>query len=225
MAVLDDTNAQSMVDQIANGSAGDLMNQLSTRPCRRGRVQPLCGRIDTQDPGLAAYGTFPYIPALALPTDDTLNLRLNVRVFRDPKSWWWWRCRDRAKAPPLHREPAENFCALKPSLTLPAEGAALCLPPSCSQPYIAYRAAGGRSMCRWLRMRQRRLCSHMPLLRCLEGFDGCAARKYGSTTGRPRFHVHAPQRKVDAGWRRPVALWWAQDTLHLETTTQFAWTG
>jgi hypothetical protein len=36
--VLDDANAQSLVNQLTNGSTGDLMNQISTRPWRRGRL-------------------------------------------------------------------------------------------------------------------------------------------------------------------------------------------
>jgi hypothetical protein len=72
---------------------------------------------------------FQYIPALALPAKDTLNLRLNVPPsFRDPKSVVVVALPpvSASKPPPLHPvNPADNFCAQKPGLVLPAEGAPL----------------------------------------------------------------------------------------------------
>ena len=60
--VLDDANAQSLVTQLANGSTGDLMNQLSYSPLAGGgALQPVRGRDRGygQDSVLAAYGAFP----------------------------------------------------------------------------------------------------------------------------------------------------------------------
>ena len=72
---------------------------------------------------------FQYIPALALPAKDTLNLRLNMPPsFRDPKSVVVVALPPvgPVKPPPLHPvNPAERFCAQKPGLVLPAEGAPL----------------------------------------------------------------------------------------------------
>ncbi len=48
--------------------------------------------------------------------------------FAIPSRLLWWRCRrlDRPKLPPLHPvNPTESFCAQKPGLVLPAEGAPL----------------------------------------------------------------------------------------------------
>jgi len=88
--VLDDSNAQSMVTQIANGSTGDLMNQLSYSQLGGGGLySPYIGAIVDTVKILSSLHTahFQYIPALALPTADTLNLRLNVAPsFRDPRS-------------------------------------------------------------------------------------------------------------------------------------------
>jgi len=71
------TNAQSMVDQIANGSAGDLMNQLSYSTMAGGaRTAPMWADCDTAKILASSYG-IQYIPAWPA-TDDTLNLRLNV---------------------------------------------------------------------------------------------------------------------------------------------------
>jgi hypothetical protein len=130
--VLDDTNAQSMVSQLTNGSTVDLMNQLSYSSMGRGGAySPYVGAIvDT----VKIFGSlhtahFQYIPALALPVKDTLNLRLNVPPsFRDPKSVVVVALPPvgAVKPPPLHPvNSAENFCAQKPSLVLSAEGAPL----------------------------------------------------------------------------------------------------
>ena len=128
--VLDDANAQSLVVQLANGSAGDLMNQLSySTLAGAGTFSPYVGAIVDTARILASLHTahFQYIPALALPTKDTLNLRLNVPPsFRDPKSVVVVALPPigPAKPPPLHPvNPAESFCAQKPGLVLPAEGA------------------------------------------------------------------------------------------------------
>lgn len=130
--VLDDTNAQSMVDQLASGSAGDLMNQLSYAPMAGGGVySPYVGAIVDTAKILASLHTahFQYIPALALPTEDTLNLRLSVAPsFRDPKSVVVVALPPigPAKPPPLRPvNLTESFCAEKPGLALLAEGAPL----------------------------------------------------------------------------------------------------
>lgn len=130
--VLDDASAQSLVDQLAAGSTLDLVNQLSTTTMAGGGLySPYVGAIVDTARILSSLHTahFQYIPALALPTDDTLNLRLNMPPsFRNPKSVVV------IALPPIgpaHPEPlypvnpASDFCALKPSLVLPAVGAPL----------------------------------------------------------------------------------------------------
>ncbi len=91
--VLDDSNAQGLVNQMANGAAGDMMNQLSYSPLAgAGAFSPYVGAVLDLARILSTLHTakFQYIPALALPQaaqKDTLNLRLNVPPsFRDPKS-------------------------------------------------------------------------------------------------------------------------------------------
>jgi len=128
--VLDDANTQSLVTQLVNGSTGDLMNQLSYSTMGGGGLySPYIGAIVDTVRIFASLHTahFQYIPALALPTEDTLNLRLNVPPsFRDPRSVVVVALPPvgPAKPPPLHPvNPAESFCAQKPSLVLPAEGA------------------------------------------------------------------------------------------------------
>jgi hypothetical protein len=130
--VLDDTNAQSRVAQLTSGSSADLMNQLSySSLARGGAYSPYVGAIVDTARILGQLHTahFQYIPALALPTKDALDLRLNVPPsFRDPKSVVVVALPPvgPARQPPLHpMNPAENYCAQKPGLVLPAEGAPL----------------------------------------------------------------------------------------------------
>lgn len=130
--VLDDANAQSRVSQIANSSAGDLMNQLSYSSMGgAGQYSPYVGAIVDTAKILSSLHTahFQYIPALALPTKDTLNLRLNVPPsFRDPKSVVVVALPPvgPAKAPPLRAlNPNESSCAPKPGLVFSADGAPL----------------------------------------------------------------------------------------------------
>jgi hypothetical protein len=130
--VLDDANAQSLVAQIANGSTADLMNQISYSTMGgAGAYSPYVGAIVDTAKILSSLRTahFQYIPALALPTKDTLNLRLSVPPsFRDPKSVVVVALPPiaAAKMPPLHPvNPTEIFCAGKPNLVLAADGAPL----------------------------------------------------------------------------------------------------
>jgi len=128
--VLDDSNTESLVAQLTNGSTQDLMNQISHSPIGGGGAfSPYIGAIVDTARILSSLHTahFQYIPALALPTEDTLNLRLNVPPsFRNPKSVVVVALPPLgpAKPEPLHPVvSAEQFCAQKPGLVMPAEGA------------------------------------------------------------------------------------------------------
>ena len=130
--VLDDANAQSRMAQLTSGSNADLMNQISySNLAGAGAYSPYIGAIVDTARILASLHTahFQYIPALALPAKDTLNLRLNVPPsFRDPKSVVVVALPPvgAVKPPPLHPvSPADRFCAAKPDLVLPVEGAPL----------------------------------------------------------------------------------------------------
>jgi hypothetical protein len=127
--VLDDANVSNRVAQLTSGSNADLMNQLAYSPLGgAGVFSPYIGAIVDTARILASLHTahFQYIPALSLPTEDTLNLRLSVPPsFKDPKSVVVIALPPvgPAKPPPLHPEnPSEQFCAQKPGLVLPAEG-------------------------------------------------------------------------------------------------------
>jgi hypothetical protein len=138
--VLDDANTESRVTQLANGATGDLMNQLSySTLAGAGEFSPYVGAIVDTARILSSLHTahFQYIPALALPTADTLNLRLNVPPsFRDPKSVVVVALPPigPAKPPPLHPvTPEDKYCALKPGLVLPADGS-----PAVFSTHLAY---------------------------------------------------------------------------------------
>jgi hypothetical protein len=130
--VLDDSNATSLVNQLANGSALDLVNQLSySNMGGAGLYSPYVGAIIDTAKLLSSLHTahFQYIPALALPTTDTLNLRLNMPPsFRNPKSVVVIALPPigPSRAEPLYAvSPGDSFCATKPGIVLPAEGAPL----------------------------------------------------------------------------------------------------
>ena len=137
--VLDDSNAQSMVNQMANGAAGDMMNQLSySALAGAGAFSPYVGAVVDLARILSTIHTakYQYIPALALPQEsqkDTLNLRLNVPPsFRDPKSVIVVALPPIGPAhPPKLRTPevaettAQNYCATKPGLALLADNGPL----------------------------------------------------------------------------------------------------
>lgn len=130
--VLDDANAQSLVNQLTTGSALDLVNQLSSTNMAGGGVySPYIGAIVDTARILSSLHTahFQYIPALALPRSDSLNLRLNMPPsFRNPKSVVVIALPPIGPShpEPLHPvSPEDNFCALKPKLVLPSEGAPL----------------------------------------------------------------------------------------------------
>jgi hypothetical protein len=130
--VLDDANTQSLVDQLTSGSTVDLMNQLSYSNVAGGGIySPYVGAVVDTARILASLHTahFQYIPALALPKTDTLNVRLNMPPsFRNPKSVVVVALPPigPARPEPLHPAvPSDSFCAFKPDLVLPAEGGPL----------------------------------------------------------------------------------------------------
>jgi hypothetical protein len=130
--VLDDANLGSLVSQWTNGDTRDLMNQISsTSMGGGGAYSPYIGAIVDTARILSSLHTahFQYIPALALPTKDTLNLRLNTPPsFKDPKSVVVIALPPvgPVRLPPLHPvNSADAWCAQKPGLALPAEGAPL----------------------------------------------------------------------------------------------------
>jgi hypothetical protein len=130
--VLDDAHSQTMVATLTSGPSSDLLAQISSTPnARSGYYSPYVGAIVDVARILSTAHTaqYQYIPALALPKEDELNLRLNnPPSFRNPKSVIVIGLPPvrPAPVPPLRAvDPTQVFCAGKPSLLLPAEGAPL----------------------------------------------------------------------------------------------------
>jgi hypothetical protein len=130
--VLDDAHSQTMVATLTSGPSSDLLAQISSSPTARGGYySAYVGAVVDVARILSTTHTaqYQYIPALALPKQDELNLRLNnPPSFRNPKSVLVIGLPPvrPAPVPPLRAvDPAQVFCAGKPSLLLPAEGAPL----------------------------------------------------------------------------------------------------
>lgn len=130
--VLDDAHSQTMVATLTSGPSSDLLAQISASPTARGGYySPYIGAVVDVARILSTAHTaqYQYIPALALPKQNDLNLKLNnPPSFRNPKSVIV------IGLPPVHpapppplRSPDQNqvFCAGKPTLLLQADGAPL----------------------------------------------------------------------------------------------------
>jgi len=148
--VLDDANAQSLVDQLANGNTLNLMNAISSTPrAGGGAYSPYIGAIVDTARILSSLHTahFQYIPALALPKADSLNLRLNMPPsFINPKSVVVVALPPigSSRPEPLHPvNPSDSFCAMRQGLVLPAEGAPLVFATAMAHDLFLHIQSGG----------------------------------------------------------------------------------
>ena len=130
--VLDDAHTETMVARITSGTAVDLVSHIAYMPTAgAGYLSPYVGAVVDMVRILASTHTaqYQYIPALALPTGDKLNLRLNnPPSFRNPKSVLVVGLPPVGPSPlpPLRPvDPKQIFCAEQPDLILPIEGAPL----------------------------------------------------------------------------------------------------
>jgi len=130
--VLDDGHSQSVVSALTTGPSSDLIGAISTTPMAGGGfysayvgavvdLARLLGNIHSAE--------FQYIPALAMPKAEQLNLHLNnPPSFRNPKSVIvvGLPAVEAPQLPPLRNPNAEQvFCLQNPGLVLPVEGAPL----------------------------------------------------------------------------------------------------
>src|SRR6266853_4317196 len=128
--VLDDGHSQSMVSALTTGSGPDLVGQLSTtRLAGGGAYSPYVGAVVDVAKMLESFHTpeYRYIPALALPHLEELNLKLNnPPSFRKPMSVMVVSLPavEAAQLPPLRPVDARQvLCLEQPDLLLAAEGA------------------------------------------------------------------------------------------------------
>lgn len=130
--VLDDGHSQSVVSALTTGPSADLVGAISTTPVAGGGfysayvgavvdLARLLGNIHTAE--------FQYIPALAMPSREQLNLHLNnPPSFRNPKSVIvvGLPAVEAPQLPPLRNPNGEQvFCLQNPELVVPVEGAPL----------------------------------------------------------------------------------------------------
>lgn len=127
--ILDDANTQSMLARVSNGATADLMNQISySRLGGGGAYSAYIGAIIDFGRIMGSLHTaaYQYIPALAVPKNDSLRLRLNnPPSFRKPQSVLVIAMPPVQKAtlPSLHAPEAEEpYCLATPSPALAAEG-------------------------------------------------------------------------------------------------------
>lgn len=128
--VMDDGHGQSMLATLSSGPEADLLGAVSaTKEFGGGAYSPYVGVIVDMAKVMANLHTaqYQYIPALALPQKEQLNLRLNnPPSFRKPKSVLV------AALPPVNKalpplltavEPKQVYCVQNPSLAFQVEGA------------------------------------------------------------------------------------------------------
>lgn len=130
--VMDDPHSQSVVASITTGPPLDLINAVSSAPAARGGLySPYVGAVVDVARLLDGFHNagYQYIPALAMPEGDQLNLRLNnPPSFRRPKSVLvvGLPAVEGAQLPPIHAvDNSQMFCLQAPSLVVPVDGAPL----------------------------------------------------------------------------------------------------
>lgn len=130
--VLDDGHTQSMVAALTAGPSSELIGAVSATPLAGGGTfSPYVGAIVDMARIMGTLHTaeYQYIPALALPQQSHLNLRLNSPPsFRNPKSVLvvGLPAVEAPQLPPLRAvNPDEVLCLQKTQLVLPVQGAPL----------------------------------------------------------------------------------------------------
>jgi hypothetical protein len=130
--LLDDGHGQTIAQALSNGPASDFINQASTTQIAAGGLYSayVGAVVDlirlTSTLHIAQYQ---YIPAIAFPKENQLNLRLNTPPsFHNPKSVIviGLPAVQKSTLPPLRpAEPNHISCLLNPQMVLPIEGAPL----------------------------------------------------------------------------------------------------
>ena len=130
--VLDDGHSESMVAALTSGPSSDLIGALSSTPMAGGgSYSPYVGAVVDLVRLMSSFHSadYEYIPALALPKQEKLNLRLNnPPSFRKPKSVLvvGLPAVEAAQLPPLRAvDPDQVLCLQKEPLVLPVDGAPL----------------------------------------------------------------------------------------------------
>jgi hypothetical protein len=150
--LLDDGHGQTVVDSLTSGANSDFINQASyTQAFGAGVYSAYVGAIVDLVRITSSLHTakYQYIPAIAFPDGDALNLRLNVPPsFNNPKSVIviGLPAVQAAVPPPLRpSDPKQVNCLLKPALVLPVEGAPLVYSTSFAHDLVLHLDGPGRA--------------------------------------------------------------------------------
>jgi hypothetical protein len=146
--VLDDSHSQSMIGQLASGPSAELVGQVSATPLAGGGFYSAyvgavvdVVRLTTS----LRNAQFQYIPALALPKADLLNLELNAAPsFRKPKSVLVVGLPPvtATQLPPMRIvEPNAVSCLQRLLLVLPVEGAPLVFSTELAHGFVLHVAS------------------------------------------------------------------------------------
>ncbi len=152
--VLDDGHTQSMVAALTSGPASDLMGALSaTSMAGGGFYSPYVGAVVDLARILGSLHTaaYQYIPALTVPKESQLSLRLNnPPSFRSPKSVLvvGLPAVEAAQLPPLRAVNSDQLlCLEKAPLVLPVDGAPLVFSTGIAHDFVLrIKGKGGSTM-------------------------------------------------------------------------------
>ena len=151
--VLDDQHSQSMVATLSSGPASDLIGNVSSTPLARGGYySPYVGAVVDMARIMGSFRTpeYQYIPALAQPRSDELNLKLNnPPSFRKPKSVLviGLPAVEDAQLPPLRAvDSGQASCLQSSSLVLATEGAPLVFATGYAHSFVLHIAGKSQSV-------------------------------------------------------------------------------
>ncbi|MFZ3218063.1 MAG: hypothetical protein WA192_18535 [Candidatus Acidiferrales bacterium] len=143
--ILDDGHSQSMVAALTSGPSASLIGDVTTTPMvGGGYYSAYVGAVVDMARILNNLHTaeYQYIPALALPKNDELNLKLNnPPSFHNPKSVIvvGLPAVEAAQLPPLRPvDPKQVLCLEKSPLVLPTEGAPLAFSTNIAHDFVLH---------------------------------------------------------------------------------------
>lgn len=145
-SLLDDGHGQSIVTSLTSGASSDLINSASTTQMAGGGMySAYVGSIVDVVRIMSNLHTahYSYIPAIAFPQNEALNLRLNTPPsFENPKSVIviGMPAVQKAPLPMLRASDAKHVtCLLQPAVTLPVEGAPLVFSTTFAHDLVLHR--------------------------------------------------------------------------------------
>jgi hypothetical protein len=151
--ILDDGHSNSMVNALTSGPSSDLALQASyTSRANSGFYSPYVTSVMDIAKILDSLHTaqYKYIPALATQNGNAIELKLNAPPsFHNPKSVLVVALPavESAQPPPLRAvDQNQVFCAAKPDLLLPAEGAPLVFSTGYARNLVLNVKAGGKTV-------------------------------------------------------------------------------